>query len=306
MVRLGCVPYANAIPLVAWFEYLGERSPVTLHYDVPSRLPELIDSGFVAAALVSSVDALRTPGRRMVSDVCIGSFGPVKSVRLLSKVPLDHIRTLAWDASSLTSNRLAIILLEELYGVRPKVIEAAPDLDKMLSQADACILIGDIGMFAPSDGLVELDLGEGWTRLTGLPFVWAAWIGDDELTPELALALSVAATLGASGKSPAPDPEDRSLAIRWLMSASTLFQDQRQWMLEFAEARCNWDRTSLQDYYENTIIYEFTPQLLAGLELYRTKLLQHGFVDCVHFPARISAAGADPEKFNALAPALTP
>ncbi len=304
MLSLGCVPYANAIPLVAWFEFLAERSPVALRYEVPSRLPKLIDSGEVAAALVSSVDALRTPGRRMVADVCIGSYGPVKSVRLLSKVPLNQIRTLAWDASSLTSNRLAIILLEELHGVRPQTVECAPNLQAMLTQADACILIGDIGMFADSEGLVEMDLGEGWRQLTGLPFVWAAWIGDQGLTPELALLLSTAATWGASGKEPNDDPLQRSMARRWFQAAEDLFAQQRLWMLDFAAERCNWDRDSLRDYYENVIIFELTPQLLQGFETYREKLLQHGFTDCVHFPARVSGQACDDSAIASLLSAV--
>jgi predicted solute-binding protein len=62
---VGCVPYVNAKPLVTFFERLGDQSPVRVLYDVPSRLPALLDSGAAQAALVSSFEALRTPGRTL-------------------------------------------------------------------------------------------------------------------------------------------------------------------------------------------------------------------------------------------------
>jgi predicted solute-binding protein len=60
----------------------------------------------------------------------------------------------------------------------------------MLAVADAALLIGDKGMLANSEGLLALDLGEGWRKLTGLPFVYAVWMGPPEkMTPELVSAL---------------------------------------------------------------------------------------------------------------------
>ncbi len=95
-------------------------------FDVPSKLPALLGSGGADAVLVSSTDALRVAGRRMATGVCIGSDGPVKSVRLFSKRPFDQIETLALDAASMTSNSLARILLAELHSVPPAVVTDEP------------------------------------------------------------------------------------------------------------------------------------------------------------------------------------
>lgn len=189
---VGCVPYVNAVPLVWWFESLGEKSPVRVVYDVPSKLPRLLESGEVQAILVSSVDSILSTGRQVADGVCIGSHGPVESVRLFSKVPFDQITHLALDASSLTSNRLAQLVLEKSYGVIPETTIFPPDPAVMLAQNDACVLIGDIGMETVLTDVHVLDLGQAWTDLTGLPFVWAVWTGDHNLSSALASLLAEA------------------------------------------------------------------------------------------------------------------
>lgn len=180
------VPYLNAKPLVRYFEEHPDETPVRVVYDVPSRLPAMLESGDADAALVSSIDALVTPGRRIAEGLCIASEGPVLSVRLFSKVPPGQIRSLALDRSSMTSNALAQIVLAERHGAKPMTRPEPPDLSRMLEAHDAGILIGDNGLRQRSEGLHVLDLGEEWTRLTGLPFVWALWVGRESLTPELA------------------------------------------------------------------------------------------------------------------------
>ena len=167
---VGCVPYANAYPLVRTLE---QGTQVKVIYDLPSRLPAMLASGEVQAILVSSIEAFRMPDARIVDGICIGSRRTVKSVRLFSKVPFAEISTLALDASSMTSNELARLVLKSTYGVVPKCQTAEPSLRDMLASADAAVLIGDIGMTSDGSGLHVLDLGEAWFAMTGLPFVWA-------------------------------------------------------------------------------------------------------------------------------------
>lgn len=250
---VGSVPYVNAIPLTLAFE--AEDSPVKVIYEVPSRLPFLLESGEAQAILVSSVDALRHPDRNMAAGVCIGSNGPVESVRLFSKVPFRGIETLALDASSMTSNRLAQVLLYELHHIRPRTITMAPDLDAMLTRADACVLIGDIGMTAPSDDLIVLDLGEAWTDYTGKPFVWAAWIGGKDLTPELADLLRE----GAEGA-------DMERCI------------------DLASKRPGWKRQMAEHYFRQTMMYKMGFAQIDGLREFAKLLHKNGFSDCTYFP----------------------
>ena len=124
MYTVGSVSYTNARPLIH-----SLAGKVRVELAVPSALPELLDSGEAQAVMVSSFDALRTPGRVFAEGCSISSLGDADSVRLFSKVPFGSIQSLALDQSSLTSNHLAQVLLKERYGVTPTVETARPDLN---------------------------------------------------------------------------------------------------------------------------------------------------------------------------------
>lgn len=188
---LGSVPYLNAKPLVAWFHTPeGRASGVEVVYDVPSRLAKMVQAGDVACAMVSSIELFRHPDWAAVPYIAIASTGNVLSVRLFSKLPLEKVRSVALDTSSLTSSLLVQVLFTRRWGANPDYVAAPPDLGAMLQRADAALLIGDKGMLARSEGLVVADLGEEWYRWTGLPFVWALWLGRKEnITPTLVEAL---------------------------------------------------------------------------------------------------------------------
>src|SRR5207249_3374598 len=98
---LGCVPYVNAKPLISRFHY-GGSTEIEVLYDIPSRLPALLDSGNACAVLASSYEALATPGRSFAEGVSISTFGPAESVKLFSKVLPREIRSVALDESSMT------------------------------------------------------------------------------------------------------------------------------------------------------------------------------------------------------------
>lgn len=258
---VGSVPYVNARPLVWRFEQPG--SQVRVVYDVPSRLPALLDSGAADAVLASSFDAITTPGRKVAFGVGIVSNGPVESVRLFSKVPLGQIRTLALDEASLTSNHLAQILLIDQWGVHPELATMASDQQSMLATCDACVLIGDKGMTAEQRGLHVLDLGAAWTELTGLPFVWALWIGGKELGSELADWLGEAANLGA---------------------------DEWRQMVADASGKAGWTDGEVQRYLTDCIQFIMGTRELEGLSAYAERLLRHGLVPQIFSPEIVTGS----------------
>lgn len=190
-MRIGSVPYLNAKPLVAWFHSPeGRASTIEMVCDVPSALSHMVRKGEVACALVSSIELFRHPGWAAVPRVAIASTGEVLSVRLFSKLPFERVRSVALDTSSLTSSALVQVLFARWWQANPEYIPAAPDLPAMLRRADAALLIGDKGMMAPTEGLYVADLGEQWFYWTGLPFVWALWLGKEEnIRPRLVDAL---------------------------------------------------------------------------------------------------------------------
>ena len=176
-VRLGAVGYLNARPLTWALDRAPERWQI--RYDLPSVCSALLYAGDVDLGLIPSIDYLEAPDYRLVPRVGIGSHGPVASVALFSRVPLEGIRRIALDTSSRTSVTLVKVLCHHRFHIAPEFVPYAPDLDAMTRGSDAALLIGDPALEANHDalGLMKIDLGAEWTAMTGLPFVYAAWTG---------------------------------------------------------------------------------------------------------------------------------
>ena len=175
LIRVGAVSYLNTKPLI---DGLRDRLRGwgTLTLNLPSRLADDLAAGRLDVALIPSIESFRDPRYRILSDAAIGCLGPVWSVRLLSRVPVDRIRTLALDEGSRTSAAMVQILLAERFGVRPALrplpMETLPDT----VDADAVLLIGDRAMHPPGGFRHDWDLGQHWVQHTGLPFVFAPWV----------------------------------------------------------------------------------------------------------------------------------
>ena len=148
--------------------------------DVPSRLASQLAEGSLDVALIPSVEYLRgvARGYEIVPGFAIAARGPVRSVKLFSRVPWPKVGRLALDAGSRTSQVLAQIWLHERHGLRPEVIEELPlGVSALESTADAVLFIGDRAMKVPHEPFHEVvDLAEAWVGLTGLPFVFALWV----------------------------------------------------------------------------------------------------------------------------------
>lgn len=173
-LRVGAVSYLNTKPLI--YDFASLVPDATLSLDYPSRLADQLAVGSLDVALIPSIEFFQDPTYAIVSNACIGCRGPVLSVKLFSRVPIDRIRTLALDEGSRTSAALVRILLHERCGVVPQCepLPLGNSLDD--TRADAVLLIGDRAMHSPPGKFVDVwDLGDEWVRWTGLPFVFAMW-----------------------------------------------------------------------------------------------------------------------------------
>ena len=170
--RLGVVSFLNAQPLIQGLESTPD---VEIVYDVPSRLPSLLDSSRVDAALVPVIDLLGGRARwKVVSDACIGCDGETMTVRIFSRVPPEEITQLHVDGDSHTSVALARVLWQEQYGRTLQITRFEP---WSTDGCQAVLLIGDkVVTHQPSGFSHDIDLGDAWKRLTGLPFVFAVWV----------------------------------------------------------------------------------------------------------------------------------
>jgi chorismate dehydratase len=215
-IRVGAVSYLNARPLVCGLDRQPDRFVV--RFDVPSKCAALLHEGAIDLGLIPSSEYPGRPDYRIVDTVGIVSDGPVASVALFASRPTTAIRSIALDSASRTSAALLRILCAQWFDIEPKFVTLPPDLPAMLKRCDAALLIGDTALFTDADaaGVDKIDLGEEWTAMTGLPFVWAFWAGRPQVaTSDVAAALRAArdagvANLDAVAKAYYPDDDERA------------------------------------------------------------------------------------------------
>lgn len=198
-IKIGSPQSLSAKPLTRWFSHTdaGKASGLEVVFAAPVELAAMLAGGEIAAALASSIEYFRTPGYAAAPGISLSGLDESESVRAFAKVPWRKIESLALDRTAPTCAALLKILLSEQLDSYPAFLNTAPDLASMLAQADACLLTGDPGLRADGSGLNVLDLGRAWLRLTGLPFVYALWLGKPEaLTPQVLEALQAAKAWG--------------------------------------------------------------------------------------------------------------
>ncbi len=182
-VRVGCVKYLNARPLIRGW-------PGEVEFDHPSALCQRLAKGQLDVALVSSFEFLRNPIYRIVDDVSISSDGPVYSVVVAHRGEFSNIEEIELDSASETAVNLLRCLLAEL-GLTPRLSGGIPGSTGL---PRARLIIGDQAISfreTNAGGFQFWDLGEQWKKLTGLPFVYALWL----IRPEVPDAKSIAQRL---------------------------------------------------------------------------------------------------------------
>lgn len=184
--RISASSYSNTAPLVWSFLYGKNHGKVELIMDTaPSRSAELLMQDRVDAALVPVIAYQMIEGVRLIPDVCVGARERVRSVCLVTKgSDLADVRSVSLDTSSRTSAALTKIIFREFLGFEPEWKIVRPDIESMLADSDAALLIGDPALRlsvdsrlqTPDSRLRYYDLAELWKHHTGLGFVFAMWM----------------------------------------------------------------------------------------------------------------------------------
>jgi chorismate dehydratase len=178
-LRISAISFLNTAPLMWDFENSETaarlREDFHLSYTVPSHCAEQLREGSADIGIIPVAAYTMIPDLVIVPDVAIAAKNQVRSILLVSKAPLEKIRSVATDDSSRTSAALVEIYLRKFVGIDPGFSRQKPSLKEMLQWHDAALLIGDPALQARTSGYYVYDLAEEWRRWTGRPFVFAFW-----------------------------------------------------------------------------------------------------------------------------------
>ncbi len=185
-LRISAISFLNTAPLMWDFEHgqvpqpdtrrgVGALSAFEVSYTVPSRCAEALRAGTADIGIIPAITYATIPGLVILPDACIAAKGEVRSILLVSRKPIEEVRTIAADTSSRTSVALTRVLCGKFWGGARELRPMAPDLAPMLEACDAALLIGDSALRVDRSQYLTYDLAECWRAFTGKPFVFAVW-----------------------------------------------------------------------------------------------------------------------------------
>ena len=245
-IQVGTVPYCNAFPLI---HYLPEYLPdVSLSEWFPSAMRRQLVEGKIDLALMPVAELLSLPQCKIVSNCCIACNGAVRSVLLFSRKPIEQIQSISLDTASRSSVMICEVLLRHFYGLRPEKRRLETNQNPDVCRTDAFLIIGDRALaYRPSDCWTYCyDIGELWKEKTGLPLVFAAWIGFSPLVLEPSVTLALESS--------------RDRGLREI--ESVLDAKERQGV------SLPLGREQVLDYYRRAVVYTMGEEEHAGLQCF--------------------------------------
>ncbi|MBK7560884.1 MAG: menaquinone biosynthesis protein [Chitinophagaceae bacterium] len=196
-IRVGIVNYLNTKPLLYGLERQPICDQVELVGDYPSRVAEMlihneIDLGLIPVAVLPQLSEYHIAG-----NYCIGTEGEIASVALFSEVPMTEIKKVYLDYQSRTSVGLLKYLMKEYWGINPELVETENEnYRKEIKGTTADLVIGDRAFEQRKISTFIYDLGAEWRKITGLPFVFAAWVSTKKLPNDFIQLFDQANALG--------------------------------------------------------------------------------------------------------------
>jgi chorismate dehydratase len=177
--RLGRISYLNVLPIYHALESRFEENGFHLVRGTPAELNAGMHAGEVDLGSISAMEYGRSfKDYLLLPDLSISSRGPVGSVLLFSRRPFGELsgRRVRVSAASASGAALVKVLLRELFQVKPDYYQG-PLAGRPLDEVEAVMAIGDEALRLKNEKVMpfELDLGEAWQELTGLPFVFGVW-----------------------------------------------------------------------------------------------------------------------------------
>ena len=191
------VNYLNTKPLLYGLERKPISDQIELIGDYPAKVAQLLIDNKIDVGLIPVAVIPKLPEYHIVGDYCIGTQGEIASVALFSEVPMNEIKKVYLDYQSRTSVALLKYLMKEYWGIKPEIVESVnEDYRKEIKGTTAGLVIGDRALEQRKISTFIYDLGSEWKAITGLPFVFAAWVSTKSLPDDFIRLFNEANGLG--------------------------------------------------------------------------------------------------------------
>jgi chorismate dehydratase len=279
-LRISIVEYLNTAPLVWGFTDGPLAGRYDLSFTVPSMCAEALRADEVDIAIIPAIEYQRMENVVVLPQMSVAARGPVRSILVIAKKPIEMAKRIALDTSSRSSVGLVKLLCRNFWGISPEFVPAAPDPAAMLADADAALVIGDpalriavkmdqLAEKKPSgedccggddseqavpgvDTLFVYDVAHQWREMTALPCVLAVWVARrDAATPEVVADFLASKEYGLARISD---------------------------IAEGASLKLEMPVRPLERYLRENIDFSLDGQNLAGLELYFKQCAEAGLI----------------------------
>lgn len=235
--------------MVSEAQRVNEPDYFEVSYTIPSRCAEALFAGTADIGIIPAITYATIPGLVVLPDACIAAKHDVRSILLVSRKPIEDVRTIAADTSSRTSVILTQVLCEKLWGGARDLRPMAPDVNSMLAACDAALLIGDSALHIDPAEFRAYDLAREWRQMTSLPFVFAVWALRLAALPETAREPHPADVLSRSRDHGTRGESISSIARLW-------------------SAHLGLSQAVISDYLTRNIHYTLDADNMRGLELF--------------------------------------
>jgi chorismate dehydratase len=192
-IKISAITYLNTKPFIYGIMHSKFMETIELSLDIPSVCADKLKAGTVDIGIIPVVEISGIEGANIVTDFCISCSGKVRTVVLVSQVPVHEIKTIVLDYQSRTSVQLVRILAREYWEITPKWRNGGLNyIQEDIRGTTAGVIIGDRVFEAESQFPFVYDLGEAWKDFTGLDFVFACWVANKPIDPSFVAKFAVA------------------------------------------------------------------------------------------------------------------
>lgn len=199
-VRVTAVSYLNTKPFLKGLTESSISDEIDLSLEMPSQSAEKLIRGEADLGLVPVAAIPQLPDSQIVTDYCIGCEGTVKTVCLYGNVSVVEMEKVLLDYQSRTSVELVKIMFSHLWNGYPIYEAGEEGYENQIIGTTGGVVIGDRTIDLTPQFRFVYDLGEAWHHLTGLPFVFAAWVSNGNVSSEFLDRFNQALSEGVARK----------------------------------------------------------------------------------------------------------